>query len=588
MIKYFTLFTAKITSKAEEKAIDLSHIPLHHLFVVCLAHLYYAVTNFGQYFYLHLPLCTLFVTKAENAYHCCGLFLRAIWDGGIKYNPLLVHGWEDWDFWLNIHTAIGANTLIVKKPLYNYHSWGSSKGHMASYCTKHRPLCEAMFHFANYDKYDEGILAKDVEALVKKSGKGVLQLTDHSGWKHIENLVVRENRIAQLLLILAKLYGYKANKISSSVTHFEDLKATYCEDKKFLVLVNLVIKASVGAKVNLKQKEAKCVDSFVSDNNAPQEESILGCKQLDDLLFSRLVKSGGRPGVFHIIVSAYPTDWTWVKMLHHTIVGVMSFNRDAIVVIHSPLPTIATIFHDGFLKALFPRLRLATMCADRFSSIAGMEQVHDFMKRKAQGRPFYYSHFTDFYRLLLLYNYGGTYLDADIVLRTDVSNLQNVLPREDKKYLNGAYLSFDAHHPFLKHCLEAIPGLYDPYIWGIIGPVLLTKVYEHFRRKNDPPLVLPVDALYSVNWNHVSNLINGVDLKREEYDKLGGQRPKSQIGYHFWSKMLFKENFVIEQNSPGGWALSDSCLCNYMGCLLKPTGECRANAALGLGEGGAH
>ncbi|GMH54821.1 hypothetical protein TrRE_jg9100 [Triparma retinervis] len=226
----------------------------------------------------------------------------------------------------------------------------------------------------------------------------------------------------------------------------------------------------------------------------------------------------------------------------------------------------------------------STMCADRFSKRAGMEHVHDFMKRNAKGRPFYYSHFTDFYRMLLLYLYGGTYLDADIVLRTDVTYLDNVLAREDENYLNGAYLSFDAHHSFVKYCLETIPEVYDPYIWGIIGPHLVTKANNHFKGTSHAPTVLPVDALYFVNWRHRIKLISGANLKRQAYESLGGHNFNSQIGYHFWSKMLFKDDFAIELNSLGGWALYDTCLCHYMTCLMQPqkSKECPANVRLGL------
>ncbi|GMI02239.1 hypothetical protein TrST_g14285 [Triparma strigata] len=526
--------------------------------------------------------------KFENAYHCCGMFLRAIWDGGIRYNSMLVFGWEDWDFWLNVDTAIGVDTLLVKKPLYHYHSWGSKEKHMASYCGQNKLLCQAVFHFANYDKYDERVLADDVKALTEP-GNGILKLTEHAAWKHIEGVAMSGDRVGKLLLALAASSGYRAQAtgtgstyVSSIMQELGALKTAYCRDDKFQVLLSLVARAKSEAEQKHHRKRIACVDV---DQKGTQEESILSCEGLDDMLSRRLVKTAGKPKVFHIIVSEYPTNWKWVKLLHHTIIGALSFNPDAMVVIHSPLPTIANIFDDGFLKVLFPRLRLASMCGDKFSTIAGMEHVHDFMKRRAKGRPFFYSHFTDFYRMLLLYLYGGTYLDADIVLRTDVTYLDNVLAREDEKYLNGAYLSFDARHNFLKYCLEMIPEVYDPYIWGIIGPHLVTKANNHFEATSHAPTVLPVEALYFVHHSKRIELIAGVNLDREEYDRRGGHGLHSQIGYHFWSKMLFKDDFTIEQESPGGWALSDTCLCDYMDCLMMEEGKngrCQANVALGL------
>ena len=50
------------------------------------------------------------------------------------------------------------------------------------------------------------------------------------------------------------------------------------------------------------------------------------------------------------------------------------------------------------------------------------------------------------------------------------------LSTERKGWVNGAFMSFDKGHSFLKSCLHAIPRVYDPYDWGTIGPLLLSKM----------------------------------------------------------------------------------------------------------------
>lgn len=52
---------------------------------------------------------------------------------------------------------------------------------------------------------------------------------------------------------------------------------------------------------------------------------------------------------------------------------------------------------------------------------------------------------------------------------------------ERKWWVNGAYMSFDKGHAFVKNCLQSIPRIYDPYDWGTIGPSLLSKM-----TKNNP------------------------------------------------------------------------------------------------------
>ena len=55
-------------------------------------------------------------------------------------------------------------------------------------------------------------------------------------------------------------------------------------------------------------------------------------------------------------------------------------------------------------------------------------------------------------RIALLYNYGGTYLDTDIItLQThpDTSQIPNFVAFEEPGSINGAILRLQAHHAML-------------------------------------------------------------------------------------------------------------------------------------------
>lgn len=50
-------------------------------------------------------------------------------------------------------------------------------------------------------------------------------------------------------------------------------------------------------------------------------------------------------------------------------------------------------------------------------------------------------------------------------------------------------MSFEPGHVFVKSCLQAIPKVYDPYNWGTIGPLLLSKMTK--GRNNVSPKIYP-------------------------------------------------------------------------------------------------
>ena len=91
-------------------------------------------------------------------------------------------------------------------------------------------------------------------------------------------------------------------------------------------------------------------------------------------------------------------------------------------------------------------------------------------------------HTADAVRLLLIYKYGGLYLDLDYVVLRDLSHYKNMLLEEWDKpgegtiaVTNSAFM-FTAKHPFLLAAMKALEAGYDNKCWACIGPILLTRV----------------------------------------------------------------------------------------------------------------
>ncbi len=82
-------------------------------------------------------------------------------------------------------------------------------------------------------------------------------------------------------------------------------------------------------------------------------------------------------------------------------------------------------------------------------------------------------------RAAYLYKHGGIYLDTDIVCLKNLKNIKNALGHQSSKELNGAFLTMEKYHPFLKLAMDIEAETFDPKKGEITyGPLLLTKTFK--------------------------------------------------------------------------------------------------------------
>ena len=146
------------------------------------------------------------------------------------------------------------------------------------------------------------------------------------------------------------------------------------------------------------------------------------------------------------------------------------------------------------------------------------------------------SHLSDLLRYLILYNFGGTYLDLDALVIKPLPNLTNFLGRESYEYLNSAVLRFQKHHPILVKFLQYLKSNFNGQDWGANGPKLVTKVMQEFCRTpelsqmtTDTCLGIHVfdpQAFYPVPWK------NWKDLYQTEL----GHNLTDSYSVHLWGR----------------------------------------------------
>ena len=89
-------------------------------------------------------------------------------------------------------------------------------------------------------------------------------------------------------------------------------------------------------------------------------------------------------------------------------------------------------------------------------------------------------HLSDALRVLLVWKFGGIYLDLDYVILNDMTHYHNFLADNGAGVTNNAF-SFTPGHQFLFKVMEKIQKSYDPQCWNCIGPLLFTKCLDEFK-----------------------------------------------------------------------------------------------------------
>ncbi|KNA03798.1 hypothetical protein SOVF_205670 [Spinacia oleracea] len=171
-------------------------------------------------------------------------------------------------------------------------------------------------------------------------------------------------------------------------------------------------------------------------------------------------------------------------------------------------------------------------------------------------------------RLVILYKYGGVYLDTDMIILKDVSGLRNTIgvqELDEKKKIwvsvNNAVLVFDKEHPLLFRFMEEFNSTFDGSLWGHNGPYMASRVIKksvHDSRYQFN-MMSPV-AFYPVDWFKIHKFFrnpkgnNDTDWTNDMFNKVS----RESYGVHLWNKISIKMR--IEKDSIIGRLISDHCI----------------------------
>ncbi|RXG53206.1 Lactosylceramide 4-alpha-galactosyltransferase [Armadillidium vulgare] len=126
-----------------------------------------------------------------------------------------------------------------------------------------------------------------------------------------------------------------------------------------------------------------------------------------------------------------------------------------------------------------------------------------FLEEKWKLTKYSNMNFGDALRFLLLYKYGGIYLDMDVFVLKNLKKEENFAGLESQEKVNSAIMGFRKGHPFLKDCITEITQPVDVNSWGIYGPILVTNI---FKRRAD------INKFFEEHQELTDTLLNHPDI----------------------------------------------------------------------------
>ena len=172
----------------------------------------------------------------------------------------------------------------------------------------------------------------------------------------------------------------------------------------------------------------------------------------------------------------------------------------------------------------------------------------------------WYSHETDLLHLLILYKWGGVYMDTDVIIVRPVDSLRmNILAWQDAQTssLSGAFMKLESGNLYLKACLNEFAEAYDHGSWrDSAGSGLLTRAWKHWKGDSEAVHVMHQNAFHMFHFNN---------SKAECFTETSGKR------FDLNMKIITEEAYAVHLSSKisgsDGMArekLKKGTICNHL------------------------
>ncbi|NXU57973.1 A4GAT galactosyltransferase, partial [Turnix velox] len=182
-----------------------------------------------------------------------------------------------------------------------------------------------------------------------------------------------------------------------------------------------------------------------------------------------------------------------------------------------------------------------------------------------QQEPYFLPVLSDACRIVIMWKFGGIYLDTDFIVLKNLKNLTNALGLQSQDVLNGAFLSFTPKHEFMELCMQDFVDNYDGSIWAHQGPALLTRVFKKWcsisNIQNNMSCkgvcALSPEAVYPIHWEDWKKLFEVISSS-ERHKLL-----KNTYAVHVWNKLSHETRLDITSQAFLAQLYSQFCPATY-------------------------
>ncbi|NWV81039.1 A4GAT galactosyltransferase, partial [Dasyornis broadbenti] len=178
--------------------------------------------------------------------------------------------------------------------------------------------------------------------------------------------------------------------------------------------------------------------------------------------------------------------------------------------------------------------------------------------------PYFLAVLSDACRIVLMWKFGGIYLDTDFIVLKNLQNLTNALGLQDKDVLNGAFLSFNPKHKFIELCMQDFVQNYNGWVWGHQGPGLLTRVFKKWSSIRTIRSMsckgvsaLAPETVYPIPWQDWKKLFEAVSALELQ------QLLKNTYAVHIWNKLSHGTKLEIPSQALLAQLYSHFCPATY-------------------------
>jgi lactosylceramide 4-alpha-galactosyltransferase len=170
---------------------------------------------------------------------------------------------------------------------------------------------------------------------------------------------------------------------------------------------------------------------------------------------------------------------------------------------------------------------------------------------------YFLEHTSDVYRLILLWKYGGTYLDTDIIVRRPIAVLgENFVCAESKFAVSNAVINFNSNrgYRFVLKMIEDQISNFNGSSWGGNGPMSMTRVLQTLcQRKQVKQMVKrgncngfhvkPPDACYPLSYAIADNIFNA------SYTDILLRMVEHSVTVHIWNAITWTDKVEINERT---------------------------------------